>query len=661
MRLYVDEEPLVLTESKLLRYERVLDMRTGIVERSARFRTARGAVVELRSQRLASLHWRHLAAISYEVTLVSGMAELAIASELVTHLPQPKGDDDPRVGVRMDESALAPVNQFCDDTRVLLELRTRSSGIGLACGMEHSIDTELRHSVESSVQEDEGRVVFFLDAEPGVPARVTKLLGYHHASQAPPGDLVRRVNRTLDRAAGDGFERIAEVQRERLDAFWEHSDIEIDGPEDIQQAVRFNLFQIRQASARVEGHGIAAKGLTGRGYEGQYFWDTEIYVLPVLTYTQPHVARRLLHFRYEMLDAARRRARQLGHRGALFPWRTISGEEASAYYAAGTAQYHINAAISYAVRQFVRVTGDEEFIAREGVEILVETARLWADLGFFSQRRDGQFCIQGVTGPDEYSAVVDNNAYTNLMARENLAAAAEGLDLLRDTDPDAYDRLVARLRIEPHEHAEWERAAEPDVRPLRRARRRAAAGRALPQPQAVGLRAHAAGQVPAAAALPPAEHLPPPGHQADRRRARDVPRRRPLLARREAARVRVLRPADDRRLVAVVVRAERHGGRGRRRAGGLRLLPAQRRGRPRQPRRQRLRRHPRRLLRRGLDGARQRLRRAARHRRLRPALHAAPAGRLEAHALPAHLPRQPPRGRDDGRTRRPTGCSTARR
>jgi alpha,alpha-trehalose phosphorylase len=161
-----------------------------------------------------------------------------------------------------------------------------------------------------------------------------------------------------------------------------------------------------------------------------------------------------------MLDAARLRARQLGHRGALFPWRTINGEEASAYYAAGTAQYHINAAISYAVRQFARVTGDEEFLAREGVEILVETARFWADLGFFSVRREGQFCIQGVTGPDEYSAVVDNNAYTNLMARENLAAAAEGLQLLENSDPEAYARLVARLRIEPQEPAEWCRAAE---------------------------------------------------------------------------------------------------------------------------------------------------------------------------------------------------------
>ena len=537
IRLYVDEEPLVLSESKLLSYERVLDMRAGVLERSVRFRTARGAVVALKSQRLVSLHWRHLAAISYEVTLVSGAAELAIASELVTHLPRPKeGSDDPRVGVRMTDSALragrAVLRRHARRARAAHALERHGPRVRHGARDRHR---SCATASSRSVEEDEGRVVFFLDAEPGIPARVTKLLGYHHAERAAAGDLCRRVNRTLDRAANDGFERIAEIQRERLDAFWEHSDIAIEGPGDIQQAVRFNLFQLRQASARVEGHGIAAKGLTGRGYEGQYFWDTEIYVLPCLTYTQPHVARRLLHFRYEMLDAARRRAQQLGHRGALFPWRTISGEEASAYYAAGTAQYHINAAISYAVRQFVRVTGDQEFLAREGVEILVETARFWADLGFFSARRDGKFCIQGVTGPDEYSAVVDNNAYTNLMARENLAAAAECLQLLHDTDPDAHARLVARLKIEPHEPAEWCRAAENDVRALRRARRRAAAGRALPQPQAVGLRGHAGREVPAAPALPPAEHLPPPGHQADRRRARDVPRRRPVHARREAA------------------------------------------------------------------------------------------------------------------------------
>ena len=382
MRLYVDEEPLVLSESKLLPYERVLDMRAGIAR--AHRALPHGPRRRRRScapSASSSLHWRHLAAISYEVTLVSGQAELAIASELVTHLPRPRATTTrasacgwtSRRSRRSTSSATTRAScSSCARARAASAWPAAwSTGSTPSCATASSPASRRTRAASSSSS----------TPSPACPRASRSCSATTTPTQAPPGDLVRRVNRTLDRAAGDGFERIAEVQRERLDAFWEHSDIEIDGPEDIQQAVRFNLFQIRQASARVEGHGIAAKGLTGRGYEGQYFWDTEIYVLPVLTYTQPHVARRLLHFRYEMLDAARRRARQLGHRGALFPWRTISGEEASAYYAAGTAQYHINAAISYAVRQFVRVTGDEEFIAREGVEILVETARLWADLG----------------------------------------------------------------------------------------------------------------------------------------------------------------------------------------------------------------------------------------------------------------------------------------
>jgi alpha,alpha-trehalose phosphorylase len=219
------------------------------------------------------------------------------------------------------------------------------------------------------------------------------------------------------------------------------------------------LVQIRQASARVERFGIPAKGLTGRGYEGQYFWDTEIYILPCLTHTQPHVAKRLLRWRHGMLPAARCRAAELGHRGAMFPWRTISGEEASAYYAAGTAQYHINGDIAYAMRQFVRVTGDVEFYADEVVETLVETVRLWTDLGFFSDRHDGQFCILGVTGPDEYSTVVDNNAYTNLMAQRNLLAAADGVEWLHDDNPVLHARMAERLALDPSEPGHWRRAA----------------------------------------------------------------------------------------------------------------------------------------------------------------------------------------------------------
>ena len=254
-----------------------------------------------------------------------------------------------------------------------------------------------------------------------------------------------------------------------MDDFWRRSDVRVkDIREDvtkrstveIQQAIRFNLFHILQASARAEDTGVPAKGLTGQAYEGHYFWDTEIYLLPFLTYTSPRIARNLLAFRYKMLPQARARAKELGHRGAMFPWRTISGEEASAYYAAGTAQYHINADIMYALRKYVQATGDELFLQEYGAEMLVETARLWVDLGFYSEAKRGKFCINGVTGPDEYNAVVNNNAYTNLMARENLRYATQVVEFLRETEPDAYNALVQKTALAPSEVRAWTRAAE---------------------------------------------------------------------------------------------------------------------------------------------------------------------------------------------------------
>jgi alpha,alpha-trehalose phosphorylase len=266
-----------------------------------------------------------------------------------------------------------------------------------------------------------------------------------------------------------GFEQLLASQEQYMDDFWRRSDIRVRdireertkrSTVEIQQAIRFNLFHILQASARAEDAGVAAKGLTGQAYEGHYFWDTEIYVLPFLIYTSPRIAKNLLTFRYKMLPQARARARQLGHRGAMFPWRTISGEEASAFYAAGTAQYHINADIMYALRKYVQATGDEAFLRDCGAEMLVETARLWLDLGFYADAKEGKFCINSVTGPDEYNTVVNNNAYTNLMARENLRYAAQTVESLRATHPDSYGALVDKTALAASEAEEWIRAAD---------------------------------------------------------------------------------------------------------------------------------------------------------------------------------------------------------
>jgi alpha,alpha-trehalose phosphorylase len=460
IRLYVDDEPFDLSKVNLLSYERVLDMRTGIVEREVVWEKFSGKQIRIKSRRLVSFVHRHIAAIEYEVTLLNADAPVILSSEL-THPPEidvPSGD--PRASRVFKERVLLPEKNYHNAHRVVQSYRTRSSGMTLACGLDHTLESECASTHQCSCEEDCGRTLFSIEGKQGQTIRLTKFMTYHVSRSVTAAELCERSDRALDRVVNQGFNALMEEQKQYLDDFWDRSDIALEDDPGTQQVIRFNLFHMCQASARAESVGIPAKGLTGLGYEGQYFWDTEIYVLPFLIYTAPRLARNVLLFRYRMLDKARKRAREVNQKGALFPWRTINGEEASAYYAAGTAQYHINADIMYAMRKYVEVTGDFEFLHNEGAEMLIETARLWEDLGFFSSQKDGKFCINCVTGPDEYNTVVDNNAYTNLMARENLLYAAETIEWLRDNKPGRFQALSRETKLQSHEIEAWKKAAD---------------------------------------------------------------------------------------------------------------------------------------------------------------------------------------------------------
>jgi alpha,alpha-trehalose phosphorylase len=461
IKLYVDDEPFDVSRAIRHRSERVLDMRTGMLEREVVWERADGRRLALRSKRLVSLEHRHVVAMSYEVEVLDEPATLTIASEIVpTHHKGPSDHGDPRRSRTLDEDVMHSVLHQLDGQRALLALQTVNSGMAVACGMEHIVDTAFGWTERLEGEDDWARQIFLVDAEPGRPFRIVKMLAYHASGTSTATELAFRVRQSLDGAIHAGWEQLVAVQRERMADFWRRTGVDIEGAPELEQAVRFNLFQVHQASARCDGHGVPSKGLTGTGYEGHYFWDAEIYVIPFLTYTSPHIAKNLLRFREQMLDAARQRAAEVGHRGALYPWRTITGEEASSYYAAGTAQYHINADIVYALQKYVWATGDLDFLARSGVEVLVETARLFVDLGFFNPRMDGAFCINGVTGPDEYTTVVNNNAYTNLMAQENLRAAVNAVEWLRVRRPDDYEYLVHTTALDPTEVEVWRQAAE---------------------------------------------------------------------------------------------------------------------------------------------------------------------------------------------------------
>jgi alpha,alpha-trehalose phosphorylase len=461
IRLYVDDEPFYLPTANLLRFKRVLDMKAGTLDREVLWETPCGKQISIRSRRLVSFQDRHLAAISYQVTVLNAKAPVVISSEMITEQSGQTTGSDPRRARGFEHRILLPQVSYAKDQRIVLSYATNNSKMTLACGIEHAIETACAFSYRNQCSDDAGQVVFSIDAQPDKPFHLTKYMTYHISRSAPPEELCERAERTLDRAVDHGFEQLLGGQQEYLDDFWLRSDVEFQGAHPKgQQLMRWNLFQIIQAVGRAEGAGIPAKGLTGLGYEGHYFWDTEIYILPFLIYTAPRIAKNLLKFRHSMLDRARQRAREVNQKGALFPWRTINGEEASAYYAAGTAQYHINADIMYGLEKYVEVTGDEAFLHEEGAEMLVETARLWNDLGFYSERKGGKFCIHGVTGPDEYNTVVNNNTFTNLMARENLRYAATTVERLRKEHPELFVALVDKTGLDISEVDGWKRAAD---------------------------------------------------------------------------------------------------------------------------------------------------------------------------------------------------------
>ena len=476
IKIYVDDEPLTLGQSDLDFYERTLDMRNGCMTRELEWRTPSGKRVRIRSRRLVSFTDRHLALFEVELTMVDGDAPVVFSSQVVNRqdgfddLRQPEGAEgfDPRRAGRFNGRVLQPRGHWQDEQRMALGYETTNSHMTLGVAVDHSIETANLQESESHVSEDQVKQVYRVEARAGVPVVIRKAVAYHTSRGVPVTELFDRCRRTLDRVRERGFESIFEAQRAWLDEFWENTDVELGEQPAIQQAVRWCLFQLAQATARSDQLGISAKGVTGSGYEGHYFWDTEVYLVPFLIYTAPRVARNALRYRVGLLPQARERARELNQDGALFPWRTINGEEASAYYAAGTAQYHIDADVAHAFAKYRDVTGDVDFIHRDGAAVLVETARLWADLGFWRTEADGsqRFHIHGVTGPDEYTAVVNNNMFTNVMARANLRSAVSLVRELQDQDPMNWERLVHTLNLSEAEVAEWDRCAKGMVIPF---------------------------------------------------------------------------------------------------------------------------------------------------------------------------------------------------
>ena len=425
LRLLVDDEPFDVRYGDLMEHERVLDLRAGTLVRTVRWRSPAGKQVLVRSTRLVSLTQRGVVAIEYVVEAVDEFTRVTVQSELVANEDQPESSADPRVAAVL-RTPLEPIGHETTDRGALLMHSTKASGLMMAAAMDHVVEVPGRVEMDTDAGEDWARTTIICGLRPEQKLRVVKYIGYGWSSLRSRPALRDQVSGAIAGARYTGWQGLLDAQRAYLDEFWDSADVEVEGDPDVQQAVRFGLFHVLQASARAERRAIPGKGLTGTGYDGHAFWDTEGFVLPLLTYTAPEAAADALRWRASTLDLACERAAELDLAGAAFPWRTIAGAECSAYWPAGTAAWHINADIAMALERYRVVTGDETLEAESGLAVLVETARLWSSLGHHD--RHGRWHLDGVTGPDEYTAVVRDNLFTNLMAASNLRIAAQACE-----------------------------------------------------------------------------------------------------------------------------------------------------------------------------------------------------------------------------------------
>jgi alpha,alpha-trehalose phosphorylase len=454
VRLLVDDEPFDVRYGQLLSHERVLDLRAGTLRRTADWVSPAGPRVRVYSTRLVSFVQRSVVAISYEVEAVDADVRVVVQSELLANEPMPKCEDDPRAAAPLS-AQLRPELARDRGLAAVLVHSTAASGLMMAAGMDHIIDSPSGTDSSSESFDDQARVLVSATLARGERLHLVKLLAYGWSGQRLRPSITAQVRAAIAEARQTGWDGLLAGQRAYLDDFWDRADVEIEGDTELQAAVRASMFHCLQAGARAEQRAIPAKGLTGPGYDGHTFWDTEAFVLPMLTYTVPDAARDALRWRQDTLDLARERAAVLGFKGAAFSWRTIRGQECSGYWPAGTAAFHINADIAHAVVRYQRAVLDPEFERGAGLELLAETARLWRSLGHHDA--GGRFRIDGVTGPDEYSAIADNNVYTNLLAQENLREAAEAVEQHMDR--------AGELGIDPEEAASWRDAAESMVIP----------------------------------------------------------------------------------------------------------------------------------------------------------------------------------------------------
>ena len=453
-------ERFELQRGEILEYQRTLDLRNAVLRRVVRWRSPNGHITRLSFARFASLADEHLAGVRVEISAENYAGSIKVRSGVNA------GADN--LGVKHWES----LEQGGRGGTAWLHCQTRFTHIQLAMGIHLNIQTP--HPLR--------RTTWDVCDRPCVQAKTTLKQGetlvvekwaafYTSRDRADPVAALKKKLASLPKL---DWQNTFSAHCQAWQAEWDRCDVEIEGDEEAQLAIRFNLFHLLAAAPRHDEHvNIGAKTLSGYGYRGHAFWDTEIFMLPFFTYTRPEIARNLLSYRYHLLDGARHKAEQNGFRGAQYPWESAgTGEEVTPtwvpHYAdptqliriwTGDIEIHISADIAYAIWQYWLATGDEAFLLQRGAEVILETARFWVSRAEWAPDRK-RYEYSNVIGPDEYHEHVDNNVFTNAMARWNIQTAIGLAERLQTSHPQVWKRLSRRIHLKTPEIQAWRKVAD---------------------------------------------------------------------------------------------------------------------------------------------------------------------------------------------------------
>lgn len=449
LKILLDNEEFSMFNGTIEKYSRTLDLKDGVLRRQLTWTSPKGRSLEIEFERFVSQANRHLAFLRCSVTPLNFSGPITIRSHVngavsnYHHLTKP---------------AFKVISTTLTNESGVLISRTGASELTVACAVTHRATplTSIMGSASTTCLDFLAR----FEAKEGQKISLDKFVALSSSRESAEEQLGDFVERLVLRSAAQGYDRRRQHHVEFLKSYWNDTDVEIEGDVALQQGLRFNALQLLQSTGRDGKTNIAAKGLSGEHYEGHYFWDTETYIIPFFLYSQPGLVRKLLEYRYSILDAARLNAKRMRDQGALYSWRTINGHEASGNFLGSTVQYHINAAVAYAIHKYLEATEDTDFLVEIGAEMLFETARCWAHRGVFLESRGGAYCINEVCGPDEYKPGVNNNCYTNYMAQFNLRLALQARERLMGDYPEDYIRLVSKLKIDETEFALWQKCAD---------------------------------------------------------------------------------------------------------------------------------------------------------------------------------------------------------